>query len=55
MNVTKLAQIARELDVSSATGMRKQEMIFRILQAQAEKAGLIFSEGVLEACRRRSG
>jgi len=49
MNATKLAQIARELDVSSATGMRKQELIFRILQAQAEKAGLIFSEGVLEA------
>jgi len=49
MNATKLAQIARGLDVSSATGMRKQELIFRILQAQAEKAGLIFSEGVLEA------
>src|SRR5262245_38972940 len=49
MNATRLAQIARELGVSSATGMRKQELIFRILQAQTEKAGLIFSEGVLEA------
>ena len=28
--------------------MRKQELIFKILQAQAEKSGLIFSEGVLE-------
>jgi transcription termination factor Rho len=49
MNATRLAQIARELGVSSATGIRKQELIFRILQAQTEKAGLIFSEGVLEA------
>jgi transcription termination factor Rho len=49
MSATSLAQIARELDVSNATGMRKQELIFRILQAQAERAGWIFSEGVLEA------
>jgi len=49
MNVANLAQIGREMDVSSATGMRKQELIFRILQAQTEKAGLIFSEGVFES------
>jgi transcription termination factor Rho len=49
MSATKLAQAAREFDVSSATGMRKQELIFRILQAQTEKAGLIFYEGVIEA------
>jgi transcription termination factor Rho len=49
MSATNLAQIAREMDVSNATGMRKQELIFRILQAQTEKSGLIFSEGVLEA------
>jgi transcription termination factor Rho len=49
MSATNLAQIARELNVSNATGMRKQELTFRILQAQTEKAGLIFSEGVLEA------
>jgi transcription termination factor Rho len=49
MNATKLAQIAREMDVSGATGMRKQELIFRILQAQTERAGLVFSEGVFEA------
>jgi len=49
MSATKLAQAAREFDVSSATGMRKQELIFRILQARTEKAGLIFSEGVLDA------
>src|SRR5262249_5376387 len=49
MNAPKLAQIARELGVSSAAGMRKQELIFRILQAQTEETGLVFSEGVFEA------
>lgn len=49
MNATNLAQIARDVNVPNATGLRKQELIFRILQAQTEKAGLIFSEGVLEA------
>ncbi|MBM3807671.1 MAG: transcription termination factor Rho [Acidimicrobiia bacterium] len=45
---TALTKIARELDIPGATGMRKQELIFEILRARAEKAGLIFSEGVLE-------
>src|SRR5262252_4273277 len=49
VNATRLAQIAREMGVPGATGMRKQELIFGVLQAQTEKAGLIFSEGVLEA------
>src|SRR5262245_34737422 len=48
MSATKLGQIGRELEISGATGMRKQELVFRILQAQTEKAGLIFSEGLLE-------
>jgi transcription termination factor Rho len=48
MNIAALTQVAKDLDVVGATGMRKQELIFKILQAQTEKAGLIFSEGVLE-------
>ncbi len=48
MNITALTQIAKDLNVVGATGMRKQELIFKILQAQTEKSGLIFSEGVLE-------
>src|SRR6476619_2346747 len=48
MSISKLANIAKELDIPGATGMRKQEIIFKILQAQTEKSGLIFSEGVLE-------
>ncbi len=48
MNITKLNQVAKELGVVGAAGMRKQDLIFKILQAQAEKSGQIFSEGVLE-------
>jgi len=48
MNITKLAQVAKELSIPKHTAMRKHELIFRILQAQAEKDGLVFSEGVLE-------
>jgi transcription termination factor Rho len=48
MNITKLVAIAKDLDVPGATGIRKQELIFKILEAQTAKNGLIFSEGVLE-------
>ena len=43
-----LYTIAQELDLQSYTGLRKQELIFSILQAQTEKEGVIFGEGVLE-------
>ncbi len=48
MSIQALNQIAKDLNVPGAAGLRKQELIFKILQAQAEKSGLIFSEGVLE-------
>jgi transcription termination factor Rho len=48
MSVTELTHIAKQLDVPGASGLRKQELIFQILRARAEKSGLIFSEGVLE-------
>jgi len=48
MSISKLTQIAKSMDVPGATGMRKQELIFKVLAAQTEKSGLIFSEGVLE-------
>jgi len=48
LNIQALNQIAKELDIPGATGMRKQELIFQILKAQTERSGLIFSEGVLE-------
>ena len=46
--MSALTKVARDLDIPGATGMRKQELIFEILRARAEKSGLIFSEGVLE-------
>src|SRR6266850_4547557 len=48
MSIQKLTQIAKELSVAGATGMRKQDLIFQILKAQTEQSGFIFSEGVLE-------
>ncbi len=44
----QLLRIAQELEVEGAAALRKQELIFKILQAQTERLGLIFSEGVLE-------
>ena len=46
--ISELLKIAKELNVEGASGLRKQELIFAILQAQTEKNGLIFGEGVLE-------
>ncbi|MGE5361872.1 MAG: transcription termination factor Rho [Bacteroidales bacterium] len=48
MNIRALTDIARQLDVPGATGMRKQDLIFQILKARAERTGVLFSEGVLE-------
>jgi transcription termination factor Rho len=46
--ITDLAAIARDLKVEGAAGLRKQDLIFAILNATAEKNGAIFGEGVLE-------
>jgi transcription termination factor Rho len=48
MSIQKLTQIAKDMTVAGATGMRKQDLIFQILKAQTEQSGFIFSEGVLE-------
>ncbi len=47
-NIATLTKIAKDLNVLGASAMRKSELIFKILQAQTEKNGLIFAEGVLE-------
>ena len=46
--ISELNKLARQLNVEGASGMRKQDLIFAILQAQTEKNGLIYGEGVLE-------
>ncbi len=48
MSIQNLNLVAKEMGIAGAAGLRKQELIFKILQTQAEKSGLIFSEGVLE-------
>ena len=48
MNLQDLYKIAQELNIQGYTGLRKQELIFSILQSQTEKEGVIFGEGVLE-------
>jgi transcription termination factor Rho len=46
--ITELTTIARDLGVEGAAGMRKQDLIFAILNNTAEKNGAISGEGVLE-------
>ncbi len=46
--IEELTAVAKELKVEGASGLRKQDLIFAILQAQTEKTGNAFSAGVLE-------
>ncbi|GMV41199.1 MAG: transcription termination factor Rho [Myxococcales bacterium] len=46
--ISDLVQLAKDLGVEGARGLRKHELIFAILQAQTEKNGLIYGEGVLQ-------
>ena len=48
MTVTELKKQAKKLKLNSAGGLKKQDMVFKILQAQIEKDGSIFGEGTLE-------
>jgi transcription termination factor Rho len=46
--VSELLDLAEELGIPGISGLRKQELIFKILEAKNEKDGFIFAEGVLE-------
>jgi len=46
--INELTEMAGTFKIEGAAGMRKQELIFALLQAQIEKNGLIFGEGTLE-------
>ncbi|MCP4652373.1 MAG: transcription termination factor Rho [Candidatus Omnitrophica bacterium] len=48
MKIAELNKIAKELEIDSVSGLKKQDLIFKILQAKAEKAGLMFGNGVIE-------
>ena len=49
LNIKDLSKLAKKYKIAEIGKLSKQDLIFSILQAQAEKHGLIFSEGVLEA------
>lgn len=48
MNIKDLTHMAHEFAIEGASNMRRQELIFALLQSQAEKKGEIYGEGVLE-------
>lgn len=48
MKITELNKLAKGFSVNGASGLKKQDLIFKILQGQAEKEGLMFGEGILE-------
>ena len=48
MTIQELTKAAKALNINSISGLKKQDLIFKILQAQAEKEGFMFGEGVLE-------
>ncbi|MBI3996134.1 MAG: transcription termination factor Rho [Candidatus Omnitrophica bacterium] len=48
LKISELTKVARDLNVNGISGLKKQDLIFRILSAQTEREGLIFSSGVLE-------
>src|SRR4030066_158555 len=53
--MSELLGIADELDIPSRSNLKKQELIFKILEAKTEKTGLIFAEGVLDILQEGYG
>ena len=48
MKISELTEMAKEFNIEGASGMRKQDLTFSLLQAHSERNGLIYGEGVLE-------
>ena len=48
LKISELTKVAKDLGVNGVSGAKKQDLIFKILSAQTEREGLIFSSGVLE-------
>src|SRR6185436_11659048 len=47
-SISELLDVANSLEIEGTSSMRKQELIFKILEAQTQQNGLIFAEGVLQ-------
>ena len=48
MKVSELQKMAHKFKIENITGLKRQDLIFKILQGQAQQSGLMFGEGVLE-------
>jgi transcription termination factor Rho len=46
--INELTTLAKKYNIESASSMRKQDLIFALLQSQSEQNGMIYGEGVLE-------
>ena len=55
MSVAELSKYARDMGINGISGIRKQDLIFKVLQGKAEKAGLMFGEGTLEILQEGFG
>jgi transcription termination factor Rho len=53
--ISELNEVARDLKIEGASSLRKQELIFSILQAQSDKNGVIYGDGVLETLQEGFG
>jgi transcription termination factor Rho len=48
LSIGRLAELAKQYEIENPLSMRKQELVFRLLEAAASKEGLFFAEGLLE-------
>ncbi|MBL7072926.1 MAG: transcription termination factor Rho [Candidatus Omnitrophica bacterium] len=48
MKIAELTELAKKLKINGISGLKKHDLIFKILQAKIEKNGLAYGEGVLE-------
>jgi len=48
MNLPELREVAKELNIAAATSLKKSDLVFRILEAQAKTSGNLFKKGILE-------
>ncbi|MCM8783478.1 MAG: transcription termination factor Rho [Candidatus Omnitrophica bacterium] len=55
MKISELNKLAKDLNVNGVSGLKKQDLIFKILQGQAEREGFMFGEGVLEVLQEGFG
>ena len=53
--VIELRDIARDFELSGYTALKKQQLIFRLLQAETEQQGNLFSGGILDIAEEGFG